>query len=55
METGVFVGLIGRFQPSDSLPRSILACLKILQDLPVEDIELPVEGPELPVEGEILT
>ena len=62
MYTGVVAGLAGKFQPSDSLPQSIFACLKVLQDLPIEDTELlvedtklPIEGPELPVEGEILT
>lgn len=51
----MFVDLTGRFQPPNSLPRSILACLKVLQELPIEYTELPVEGPEHPVEGEILT
>jgi len=49
----VAAGLTTRFQPLDSPPKSILACLKVLQDVSGRRHKLPIEEVELPVEGEI--
>jgi hypothetical protein len=49
MEIWMLAGITNIFQALDSLPKSNLARLKVLQDVSCRNTELPVEGTKLPL------